>query len=104
MIHIFCDYAEAGSVPAGLNLGGQASYDSRLTLPAKWAATTAQNYPGQMTFKFLESAAACRDFANWETPDAVVDGAEVTQCGAGFPWHCGFGLFSPYTGADAAPV
>ena len=45
-MRIFCDYVDAWIVPPVLNLGnglGPRPYDSRQTLPAKWAATTAQN-------------------------------------------------------------
>ena len=113
MIEIFCDYIEAGIVPPGLDLTTTLQYDPQETLRAKWVATTApyisETFPEFATFNFLESAAVCREYAAWETPYMRYSlggpgaGSQVTTvCGAGFPWKCGFGLFTPYTEVDPA--
>ena len=125
MINIFCDYIGL-IIPEKMNLGNEGwdgrshnGGEPMHTFMAKWHAKVysflddkATIFPDYVSFGFLESRDVCRKFEAWETPYTVykqtlassenkVNGwpsnmLSTNWCGSGYPYPCGFGLFTPY--------
>jgi len=102
MIHIFCDYMQAGIVPEGLNVGGLSNFRGN-AIESKWLSTTGpfitsdipieDKLPQSLSFGFLESVDKCKDLSEWENPKTIYGGmlsedgtsGSTELCGAGFP-------------------